>query len=474
MDTSDRAGLHSTEAEQSLLGGVMITGGKCLPEVQDVVELADFHRTDHRLVWRALEELDRVQSPCDAITVCDYLALNSQLEAAGGREYIARIVQDTPSAANVRSYAKIVKAFSTRRKLEQASRDIYQLANDPRDVEEVLSAAQEVVMNVGKEQASLGPRPIGQLLPAWMDRLDKMFHVEQEIAGISTGFTDLDRKINGLQRGQLVIIAGRPSMGKSAIAFQILNNITNYKGLPGLGFSLEMSDNEVVTRVVAQIGKVPLDRLLSGNIEDEQWPVIHEAAERLTRSKLILDESPTLQLAQIRARARRATQQYGKLGIIVIDYLQLLQGRDERNGRDNRAQELSEITRGLKALAKELDVPVIALSQLNRDVDKREDRRPRLSDLRESGSIEQDSDVILFVYRDVVYNPDTRHKNIAEIIIGKQRNGPIGTVLLYYFGQYTMFGQMETEAQQSFWTDRYGKQREPDDFDRFGSGDTPF
>lgn len=462
--TNVRPPPHNAEAERSLVGAVMLTAGKCLAEVQDLVTRNEFFRADHRVIWDAIVALDALNTPTDAVTVIDWLRKNSHLEDAGGAEYISAIIGETPSAANVRAYAKIVRTFSLRRRLVQAAYDLHTLAEDPREIDEILSSAQELVMKIDQEGSDEGPKQVGKLIPAWMDRLDKMFHVEQEISGVPTGFGDLDRKINGLQRGSLIVIAGRPSMGKSALAFNILNNITNFRGLPGLAFSLEMSGNDIVTRVVSQIGKVPLDRLMSGNIEEDQWGTISDATERLQRSKMMLDESPSLSLAQIRARARRTQQQHGKLGIIVVDYLQLLAGSDEYGRRnDNRAQQLSDITRGLKALAKELDVPVVALSQLNRDVDKRDDKRPRMSDLRESGSIEQDADVIVFVYRDVVYNADTKHKKIAELIVAKQRNGPIGTVLLYYFGEYTMFGQIEMEAQQGFWHDRYGKQRESDD-----------
>lgn len=475
MATSVRPPPHNAEAERSVLGAVMLTAGKCLAEVQDLITRNEFFRADHRVLWDAIEALDVLNTPTDAITVVDWLRKRGHLEEAGGAEYVAGIIHETPSAANVRSYAKIVRTFALRRRLLQASYDIGVLADDPREIDEILSSAQEVVMKIDQEGSDEGPKAVGKLIPPWMDRLDKMFHVEQEISGIPTGFGDLDRKINGLQRGSLIVIAGRPSMGKSALAFNILNNITNFRGLPGLGFSLEMSGNDIVTRVVSQIGRVPLDRLMSGNLDEGHWSTISGATEKLLRSKMILDESPSLSLAQIRARARRTQQQHGKLGIVVVDYLQLLAGSDDYGRRnDNRAQQLSDITRGLKALAKELDVPVVALSQLNRDVDKRDDKRPRMSDLRESGSIEQDADVIIFVYRDVVYNADTKHKRIAEIIISKQRNGPIGTVLLYYFGEYTMFGQMETEAQQGFWHDRYGRKLEADD--EFGShrADEPF
>lgn len=476
MSNSERPAQFNAEAEASLLGGILLTGGKCLPEVQDVVVVADLFRADHRLIYEACCALDAGDRPSDATVVSDWLRQRGQLEAVGGQAYLARLVEDVPSAANVRAYARIVKGFAIRRKLEQAARDVLVLATDPRDVDEVVSLAQQTVLDVGKDEANAGPRLISQLLPGWVDRLDKMFHVEHGVSGVPTGYPDLDKKINGLQRGSLIVLAGRPSMGKSALAFNILNRVTSVGGLPGLAFSMEMSGNEILTRIVSQTGKVPMDRLMSGNLDEEHWGQITSTTEKVTRSKLVLDDSPSLMLSQIRARARRVQQRQGQLGAIVIDYLQLVSGDDGYGRRnDNRAQQLSDLTRGLKALAKELDVPVIALSQLNRDVDKREDRRPRMSDLRESGSIEQDSDVILFVYRDVVYNPDTKHKNVAEIIIGKQRNGPIGTVLMYFWGEYAMFGQMELGDQQSFWTDRFGSNpKRKDEFDAHRDDGLPY
>lgn len=342
-----------------------------------------------------------------------------------------------------------------------AANQVRELADDTREIDEVLSEAQARVMEVGHDRSQSGPVEIKSLMTDWMENLDTMFHMEQSIPGLSTGYRDLDRKINGLQKQNLVVIAGRPSMGKTALAMNIANHVGESR--PVLVFSMEMSSMEIVTRSVAQHSKVPLDRLLSGNINDEQWDSVGKGVGQVSYSKILLDESPAMLMQQIRARARRVKQQHPDLAVIIVDYLQLMSG----DNKIHRAQQISDITRGLKALAKEMDIPVIALSQLNRDVDKRDDKHPRLSDLRESGSIEQDADVILFIYRDVVYDEKTKWKKVAEIIVGKQRNGPTGTVLMYYFGEYTMFGQMEGDAQQEFWHDRHSgrRPRSRDDFD---------
>jgi len=452
--------LASIDSEQAVLGAIMQTGGKSLMDVQDIIGREDFLRADHKIIWDAMVALDELDSPSDFVTLTERLENHHLLEDAGGREYIASLYTETAGTANTRAYAKIVKERSIRRDLVQASNNFRSLAEDTRPVEEVLSEAQASVMEIGHDASQQGPVEIKKLMPAWLDNLDTMFHMEQSIPGISTGFRDLDKKINGLQRQNLVIIAGRPSMGKTAMAMNIANAVAEHK--PVLVFSMEMSSAEIITRSVSQHAKVPLDRLMAGNLDDEQWAKISSGMPRVEFSHLVLDESPAMLMQQIRARARRVKQQKPELALIIIDYVQLMSG----DGKIHRAQQISDITRGLKALAKELDIPVVALSQLNRDVDKRDDKHPRLSDLRESGSIEQDADVILFIYRDVVYNEKTKHKKVAEIVIGKQRNGPIGTVLMYYFGEYTLFGQMDGPSQQEFWDDRHsGRRYKRDDAD---------
>lgn len=445
--------LVSIDSEQAVLGAVMQTGGKTFMDVQDIIDRDDFVRADHRVIWDAMVALDNEDTPSDFVIVIEKLKSDKLIDDAGGVDYIAMLYSETVGTANARSYAKIVKERSIRRELIQMANEFKGLAEDSRDIDEVLADAQTKVMEIGYDAAEKGPVEAKVLVPKWLDDLDTMFHVEQSIRGISTGFRDLDKKINGLQRQNLIVIAGRPSMGKTALAMNIANEVSLSK--PVLVFSMEMSSMELITRSVAQHSKVPLDRLLSGNLDEQQLTMASEGSNRVFHSYLHLDDSPAMVLAQIRARSRRIKQKHSELALIIVDYIQLMSG----DGKIHRAQQIADITRGLKALAKELDIPVIALSQLNRDVDKRDDKHPRLSDLRESGSIEQDADVILFIYRDVVYDEQTRHKKVAEIIVGKQRNGPTGTVLMYFFGEYTMFGQMEGEAQQEFWHDRHSRSR---------------
>ena len=443
----------SIDSEQSVLGAIMHSNGKCLMDVQDIIGREDFFRHDHQILFDVMCDLDREETPADSVTVIEKLRQLDRLDDAGGAAYILTLVNETAGSANARAYAKILKEKSTRRAMILASNEVRQLADDSRPIDEVLGDAQAKIMAIGHDASQQGPVPITKLMPPWLDHLDEMFHMEQSIPGISTGFRDLDKKINGLQKQNLVVIAGRPSMGKTALAMNIANSVAETH--PVLVFSMEMSATEILTRSVAQYSKVPLDRLMSGNLDDEHWEKIGKGTRSISMSKLQVDESPAMMMQQIRARARRVKQQEPNLALIIVDYVQLMSG----DGSIHRAQQISDITRGLKALAKEMNIPVVALSQLNRDVDKRDDKRPRLSDLRESGSIEQDADLILFIYRDVVYDEKTKWKKAAEIIIGKQRNGPTGTVLMYYFGEYTMFGQMEGDMQQEFWHDRHSGRR---------------
>lgn len=451
---------YSIDAEQAVLGGILVSGGGSLMEVQDLLVREDFYRADHQILWDMLCQLDELDSPIDIITITEHAKRADLIDEVGGLEYLATLANEIPGAANIRAYAQTVKERSTRRDLIRVSRNLHELAEDSRPIDDVISEAQSQVMEIGHSAMEQGPVDIRKLMPGWIDRLDELSNTDQSIPGLSTGFRDLDRKINGLQKQNLIIIAGRPAMGKTALAINIANHVSALKRV--LVFSMEMSSVEIITRSVASYSKVPLDRLMSGNIDEEMWDKVGKAVFSVEFSKLVFDESPALLLNQIRARARRVAQKYNDLGLIVIDYVQLMSG----DTNTHRAQQISDITRGLKALAKELDIPVIALSQLNRDVDKRDDKRPRLSDLRESGSIEQDADVIIFVYRDVVYDEKTRWKKAAEIIVGKQRNGPTGTVLLHYFGEYTLFGQMEGNTQQEFWNDRHrASRRRSDPFD---------
>jgi len=453
MNTVIKPPPMSIDSEQAVLGGIIHSGGKALMDVQDIINREDFYRSDHRVIWDAMTKLDDLDAPMDIVTISDHLEKISLIDDAGGMGYLNLLYQETPGSANVRAYARIVKERSVRRNMIVAANQVRELADDTRSIDEVVADAQGLVMEVGHNAAQSGPVLVKDMMPDWLDNLDKRFHMEQSIPGLSTGFRNLDKKINGLQKQNLIVIAGRPSMGKTALAINIANAVAEYKTV--LVFSMEMSSMEIITRSVAQYSKVPLDRLMSGDLDDEQWKKIGDGSHRVVQSQIHVDESPAMMMAQIRSRSRRIKQKHPDLSLVIVDYLQLMSG----DHGIHRAQQIADITRGLKALAKELDLPVIALSQLNRDVDKRDDKHPRLSDLRESGSIEQDADVILFVYRDVVYDEKTKWKKAAEIVIGKQRNGPTGTVLLYFFGEYTMFGQMDAESQQEFWHDRHSRSR---------------
>lgn len=455
MVRADR--LRSSDAEESVLGGIMIAGRESMAIVSDILTADDFASIDHQKIFAALCELDRKDSPVDAVTCMEHLRSTGQLDAAGGAKRVTEIVSNTPSTANLRAYAEIVRERSLRRALVQATQQIAADAADGDSIDEILSAAQSRVMEIGAESAGRGPVPVSSLVSGWLDKLDKRFHSEDKMAGISTGYRDLDKKTGGLEPGNLVVIAGRPSMGKTALAMNIAANVNYGTKKPVLVFSLEMSDDEILTRLVASKAKVPMERLRTGDLSDENWERVNESLQFFGQLEtFIVDDSSEVGLAQIRARARRVNMRAGGLGLIVVDYVGLMR----TEGDFHRAQQIGEITRGLKRLAKDLHVPVVMLAQLNREVEKRGDKRPILSDLKESGDIEQDADIVMFVYRDVVYDEGTRFPRAAEIIVAKQRNGPTGTVLMTYFGDYTQFGSMDVSAQQEFWDAKLSIKRE--------------
>lgn len=443
----------TSELERSVLGGIMLTDGRALAEVMDVLKPVDFQLARNRTIYETILDLDMQNVPCDGVNVVEHLhrSVGDEEEWA---DYVSDIIERTASAANITSYAARLKEYAVRREMQQAAVKVHELSLDTRPLREVVSEAQRAVLDVGATSATEGPVPISKLVPGFIDALDVRHNDESKLMGISTGFKDLDRKISGYQKQSLIVIAGRPSMGKTALAMNSALHVALYQDLPVVIFSMEMSGQEIMSRVVSQMAKIPMHALMSGDMDGEEWTRTESALDRLGQMHhLDLDESPSMMLSQIKARTRRVKQRHGKLGLVIVDYLQLMQ---DESRSDNRAMQIADITRGLKAIAKELDVPVIILSQLNRDVDKREDKRPRMSDLRESGAIEQDADVIMFVYREAVYNEQTIDPKVAEIIVGKQRNGPTGTVLMYFFGEYTMFGQMEHDEQQQFWGRRHG------------------
>lgn len=428
----------SIEAEQSLIGGLMLDA-TAWDKVADVIISADFYRKDHRLIFEAIANLIEAGSPCDVVTVSEYLGNRNELDDAGGLEYLATLANETPGAANARAYAKILREKSMLRALINAGNEISGSAftTEGRTASQILDAAERLVFQIAEKGArgKAGFKSLKQILPQAVDRIDLLHQSEGDITGISTGYTEFDKLTAGLQKGDLIIIAGRPSMGKTTLAINIAENAAIGAKVPTAIFSMEMPSQQLAFRMISSLGRVDQTHLRTGNFPDEDWSRINTAVQLMSEAPIFIDDSPSLSPTEIRARARRLHREHN-LGLIIIDYLQLMQ---VEGSKENRATELSEISRSLKALAKELEVPVIALSQLNRSVEQRADKRPVMSDLRESGAIEQDADLIVFIYREEVTNPDTPRKGLADIVIAKQRNGPIGDFPLTFVGRYTKF-----------------------------------
>ncbi len=438
---------HSIEAEQAVLGGLLIDP-VAWDQVADVVRQEDFYRPDHQLIFGAITAVAGEGKPCDAVTVAGFLERNGQLDKAGGLAYLSSIARDTPTAANVRAYAQIVRERSLMRQLIQAGTQIASAVynNDGTSARDLVDRAEQRVFEIadGSFRGREGARAVRDLLPAVIDQIDEWHTNPDKLRGLPTGFTEFDKITGGLRAGDLVIIAGRPSMGKTTLAV----NMAEYAAVhPGTRasvavFSMEMPSEQVITRMLASVGGVPLSSLRSGRISDDDWVRITGATSQLSDAKIFVDETPALNPTELRARARRVKREHG-LHLIVVDYLQLMQ---VPGTQENRATEIAEISRGLKALAKELAVPVIALSQLNRGVEQREHKRPVMSDLRESGAIEQDADIILLIYREEVYDRNTTKKGVAEIDLVKHRNGEIGSFLLTFQGQYTRFANYAPDS----------------------------
>ncbi len=434
---------HSLEAEQSVLGGILLENW-AWDRVADLINEQDFYAAAHRAIWRQITRLIDEGKPADVITVAEALASHNQLEEVGGLAYLSDLADNTPSAANIRRYAEIVRERSVLRKLAEVGVQISESAYNPagRPASQILDEAEARVFEI-REAGARGVQGFLDLKPLLIEavnRIDELYNRDTptDVTGVPTGFTDLDAKTSGLQPGDLIIVAGRPSMGKTAFSLNIAENVALEAKLPVAVFSMEMAASQLVMRLLGSVGRLDQHKLRTGRIGDEEWHKLTHAIGVLDEAPIYIDESPGLTAMEVRARARRLARQCkdGRLGLIVLDYLQLMSGT---GSGENRATEISEISRSLKGLAKELHVPVIALSQLNRSLEQRPNKRPVMSDLRESGAIEQDADVILFIYRDEVYNPDSPDKGTAEIIIGKQRNGPTGTVRLTFLGEYTRF-----------------------------------
>ena len=442
---------HSIEAEQSVLGGLMLDNS-AWESVADQLTEEDFYRRDHRLIFRAINDLCSRNEPADVVTVSDWLVLNKLIDDAGGLAYLAEIANNTPSAANIRAYAGIVRERSVLRQLIHVGTEISDTAFNPegRDCAEVIDHAEHLVFTIAEQghRGRQGFRHIKDLLAGVTDRIDSLYRQDSPFTGIPTGFTDFDAMTSGLQDTDVIIVAGRPSMGKTSFAMNIAEHAAIKSGVPVAIFSMEMQAEQLVMRMLSSLGRIDQHRVRTGRLTDDDWPRLTSAMSLLSEAPLFIDDTPALTPTELRARARRINREnertLGKrLGMIVIDYLQLMQ---VPGYKENRTNEISEISRSLKALAKELNLPVIALSQLNRSLEQRPNKRPIMSDLRESGAIEQDSDVIAFIYRDEVYHEDSADKGVAEVIIGKQRNGPIGTTRLTFLGQYTRFENHASDA----------------------------
>ena len=432
---------HSIEAESSVLGGLLLDNS-AWDRVGDLLVDNDFYRHEHKLIYAAIGALINASKPADVITVNEQLQNQGKAEEMGGLGYLNSLAQYVPSASNIRRYAEIVRERSILRKLVSASDEIATNAFNPQGkaIDRILDEAEQKIFNIGEEGSRMrqGFQSMDTLVVELLDRVQEMADNPNDITGVPTGFYDLDRMTSGLQPGDMVVLAARPSMGKTAFAINIAEHVALNEGLPVAVFSMEMGASQLAVRVVGSIGRIDQGHLRTGKLSDDEWPRLTEAIEKLRTVSLHIDETPGLTPSELRANARRLARQCGKLGLIVVDYLQLMSGSGGSGG-DNRATELGEISRGLKMLAKELQCPVIALSQLNRSVEQRTDKRPMMSDLRESGAIEQDADIIMFIYRDDYYNKDSKDPGVAEIIIGKQRNGPTGTVRLTFLKNLTRF-----------------------------------
>ncbi|WP_075066942.1 replicative DNA helicase [Candidatus Berkiella aquae] len=435
---------HSVDAEQAVLGGLMLDN-KAWDQIADKLVEKHFYRRDHQLIFRAMVKLMSENKPLDVITVSEVLQQLEMHDEVGGLAYLGELAKNTPSAANIGAYAEIVYERAILRELISVGTLITESAFDPqgRASLEILDEAEKKVFDISEQGSrGSGPEGIRGIVSKAIDNIEKRFHDNNPVTGIATGFADFDRLTTGMQEGDLVIVAGRPSMGKTLLGMNIAEHAAIRSQKAVLVFSMEMPGESLAMRMLSSIGRIDQNKLRTGRLVEEDWTRLTSAVSLLSNAKLYIDETPALTPMEMRTRARRVARERDGLGLIVVDYLQLMRGSSTT---DNRTAEISEISRSLKQLAKELRVPVVALSQLNRSLEQRPNKRPVMSDLRESGAIEQDADLIVFIYRDEVYNEDSPDKGTAEIIIGKQRNGPIGTVRLTFMGQYARFENFTTD-----------------------------
>jgi replicative DNA helicase len=439
---------HSIEAEQAVLGGLMLDND-AWERVLDQVSDGDFYRHDHRLIFRAIAKLADHNQPFDVVTLSEMLDKEGQTAQTGGLAYLGELAKNTPSVANIKAYAQIVRERATLRQLIGISSEVADSAFNPqgRNAAEILDEAERKIFQIAEARPKTGgPVSVNALLTKAIDRIDTLFNTGGGITGLSTGYTDLDEMTSGLQPADLIIVAGRPSMGKTTFAMNLVENAVLRSDKAVLVYSLEMPGDSLIMRMLSSLGRIDQTKVRAGRLDDDDWPRLTSAVNLLNDRKLFIDDTAGISPSEMRARTRRLVREHGELAMIMIDYLQLMQIAGSSG--DNRTNEISEISRSLKALAKEFNCPVVALSQLNRSLEQRPNKRPINSDLRESGAIEQDADVIMFVYRDEVYHPETEYKGIAEIIIGKQRNGPIGTTRLAFLGKYTRFENLAPGSYQ--------------------------
>ena len=436
---------HSMEAERAVLGGLLLEPG-VWEDVSTVLVSADFYTQAHTLIFESIDDLDRFDQPLDAVTLIETLKRHEHLDSVGGVEYIMELVEETPGASNVKAYAHIVQERSLLRNMISTARHIADSAYKPagRQAAQLLEEAEQEILRIAEARPGAGEAvQIDGVLKGALAKIEELFKTDGKITGITTGFKDLDEKTAGLQKSDLVIVAGRPSMGKTTFAMNLVESAFMNEE-PAVVFSMEMPSEQLVMRLLASLGRIDSSRMRTGDLEPQDWDRLSTAVRLMQGKPLFIDDTPALTPTDMRARARRVDRQcrqkYGKgVSVVMVDYLQLMR---VAGGGENRTNEISEISRSLKALAKELDCPVVALSQLNRSLEQRPNKRPVMSDLRESGAIEQDADIIMFIYRDEVYNEDSEDKGMAEIIIGKQRQGSIGTVRLAFIGKYTRFDDL--------------------------------
>lgn len=442
---------QNIDAEQSVLGAILIENDAVYNAVE-ILGVDDFYKEAHRRIFLAMIDLSEKNEAIDLVTITEYLKKKNDLDIAGGATYISQLSNAVPTAANIRYHAKIVHEKAILRNLIHTATEIVTRGyEDTRDVEELLDYAENSIFNISEKKIKPSFTAVKEIIKNSFEAIERLSEKKERVTGAPTGFLDLDLMTSGFQPADLIIVAGRPSMGKTAFCLSIAQHVGIEKGAPVAIFSLEMAKEQLVIRMLCSESRVDSHKLRSGFLSKSDWPRLTTAAGRLSEAPIFIDDSAGTSVLEMKAKARRLKAEHG-LSLIVVDYLQLMSGRSDkrRGGSDNREQEISEISRSLKALAKELSVPVIALSQLNRAVESRHDKRPMLADLRESGAIEQDADVILFIYRDEVYKQTEENKGLAEIIIGKQRNGPVGTVKLAFINSYTRFENLEKTHEETY------------------------